>query len=156
MHVEGVGLPGHFIARAVDGPRVVLFDPFHGGRRLTIADCEELVEQATGQPFEATSDTLASTPPGPVLRRVLTNLKGVYLRQNDFVRSARVTRRILQLEPGNAPELRDLGVCLMHAGHPGEAINLLVSYLEAKPAASDAGIVRRLLKNARAEVAKWN
>src|SRR5262249_8446968 len=29
--VLGVGLPGHFIARAVDGENSVLFDPFHGG-----------------------------------------------------------------------------------------------------------------------------
>lgn len=156
MQVEGVGLPGHFIARAVEGPQVVLFDPFHLGRRLTVADCEELVEKATGQPFEASADSLASTPAGPVLRRMLSNLKSVYLRQNDFQRGARVIRRLLQLEPGNAPERRDLGVCLMHAGKPGEAIDLLQDYLDAIPRATDAAIVHRLLTIARSEVAKWN
>src|SRR6516165_5252118 len=33
LDVVGVGLPGHFIAKAVEGDEEVLFDPFHGGRR---------------------------------------------------------------------------------------------------------------------------
>ena len=52
--VAGVGLPGHFVAKAVCGGDEVLFDPFHGGRLLTGADCEVLVEQVTGTPFRAT------------------------------------------------------------------------------------------------------
>src|ERR671936_78004 len=33
LEVAGVGLPGHFIAKAVSGGGEVLFAPFHGGRR---------------------------------------------------------------------------------------------------------------------------
>src|SRR5262249_42242142 len=39
LAVEGVGLPGHFVARAVRGGEAVLFDPFHEGRLLTPAGC---------------------------------------------------------------------------------------------------------------------
>src|SRR5438552_8487835 len=35
LEVAGVGLPGHFVAKAVLDGREVLFDPFHGGRVLT-------------------------------------------------------------------------------------------------------------------------
>src|SRR5262245_22298625 len=31
ISVVGVGLPGHFVAKAVDGAREVIFDPYHGG-----------------------------------------------------------------------------------------------------------------------------
>src|SRR5713101_5501637 len=45
LQVVGVGLPGHFIAKAVAEDREVLFDPFHGGRLLTPTDCQNLVQQ---------------------------------------------------------------------------------------------------------------
>src|SRR5712692_3228647 len=35
LHVVGVGLPGHFVAKAIENGREVLFDPFHGGRPLS-------------------------------------------------------------------------------------------------------------------------
>jgi regulator of sirC expression with transglutaminase-like and TPR domain len=156
LQVEGVGLPGHFIARAVDGPQVVLFDPFNGGRALTVADCERMVEKATGGPYQAAADAFGPTPPGPTVRRMLTNLKSVYLRQGDFQRAARVTRRIMQLEPDNVAERRDLGVCLMQSGQPGAAIDLLQAYLGHSPTNADAELVRKLVVKARAEVARWN
>src|SRR3954454_20258212 len=40
--LAGVGLPGHFVVKAVDTDGEVLFDPFHGGRVLTPEDCERL------------------------------------------------------------------------------------------------------------------
>lgn len=156
LHVEGVGLPGHYIARLVRGREVALFDPFHGGNLLTVSDCEELVERATGQEFTATLDDLSGAPTGATIRRLLTNLKGVYLRQGLFPRAARVIRRILQIEPGNSLERRDLGVCLIQCGRPGPAIDQLRCYLESSPASADATLVRKLLRQARAEVAKWN
>lgn len=156
IHVEGVGLPGHFIARAVAGHEVVLFDPFYGGRIRSVSECEVVVAQATGEPYDATPDDLAATPPAAIVRRLLTNLKGVYLRQGDFPRAVRVIQRILQLEPGNAFERRDLGVCLVKSGRPGAAIDYLQSFLEAAPPANEAEPVRQILRQARAEVARWN
>ncbi len=156
LNVEGVGLPGHFVARLISGREVVLFDPFHGGKLLTVGDCEELVERATGQEFTATLDDLSGSPTGLTIRRLLTNLKGVYLRQGLFPRAARIIRRILQLEPENSLERRDLGVCLIQCGRPGPAIDQLSSYLDTSPATADAALVRKLLRQARAEVARWN
>ena len=154
--VEGIGLPGHFIARATDRAEAVYFDPFHGGQPLSIADCEHLVESVTGQPFEATTEVLVPSPPGAIVRRMLTNLKNAYARQHDLVRAARTTRRILQLEPTNALERRDLGACLVQIGCAGEAIDLLESYLNSSPNLSDADSIRKLLRKAKSEVARWN
>ena len=69
MEIAGVGLPGHFVARATAGKRAVFFDPFNGGRVLTREDCEKLVEQVTGESFAATPDSLRPLPLGPMVAR---------------------------------------------------------------------------------------
>jgi regulator of sirC expression with transglutaminase-like and TPR domain len=156
LAVEGVGLPGHFIARAVGPGGGVLFDPFHGGRLLTRGECEDLVEQVTGEPFRATPEALAAATAQAVVARLLTNLKAIYLRGGDFVRAARVIGRLRQLLPDDPLQQRDLGATLLHAGEPGRAVGHLQAYLERVPDAEDAEAVRQLLRKAQVEVARWN
>ena len=154
LPVFGVGLPGHFVAKAVHGGDEVIFDPFHGGQILTPRACESLVEQSAGVSFAATPEALAAVDAGQVATRILTNLKGAYLRRQDFARAARVIARLRQLCPGDVTQRRDLGVSLLQAGRPGRAIDELAAYLEREP--MDADAVRELLEQARAEVARWN
>src|SRR5919201_445671 len=97
LEVVGVGLPGHFVAKALGDGEEVLFDPFHGGRLLEPEQCQALVEQVTGQPFELTTEALAPAPLGLIVQRMLNNLKGAYLRGGDFPRAARVLDRLHQL-----------------------------------------------------------
>ncbi len=157
LHVVGVGLPGHFVAKAIDADGgAVLFDPFHGGQLLDPPACEGLVSAVTGQPFYATEDSLAATPPGHIVQRMLNNLKAIYLREPDFPRAARVIRRLIQLVPEDITLRRDLGVSLVHAGQPGPAIDHLNAYLAGGPNADDFDVVRGFLKEARKQVAKWN
>jgi regulator of sirC expression with transglutaminase-like and TPR domain len=156
LNVVGVGLPGHFVAKAVAEREEVLFDPFHGGRRLATSDCEHLVYQVTGQPFQATAEVLEAVPLGLILVRMLSNLKGTYLRQGDFPRAIRVIERLRQLNPEDPLQQRDLGVCLFRAAQPGRAIDHLTGYLSTLPDAADAATVRRMLKQAEGLVAQWN
>jgi regulator of sirC expression with transglutaminase-like and TPR domain len=156
LRVEGVGLPGHFVAKAVDDGREIIFDPYHGGRILNPELCEQLVARVTGVPFQATSQSLAPLPPGLFLLRMLTNLKGAYLRDRDFARAVRIIERIRQLNPADVHERRDLGVSLLNAGQPGRAIDHLEAYLSAHPDGQDAETVQQMLAQAKAAVAKWN
>jgi regulator of sirC expression with transglutaminase-like and TPR domain len=156
LDVRGVGLPGHFIVKAVEGDREILFDPFHGGRRLSPTDCEHLVQQVTGVPFQATPETLRAVPLGLLVQRMLTNLKGIYLGTGEFARAVRVLRRLCQLVPGDPLQRRDLGAALLHAGQPGKAIDALNTYLATVPDASDVAEVQQLLQQARRAVAAWN
>jgi regulator of sirC expression with transglutaminase-like and TPR domain len=156
MMVHGIGLPGHFVAKAVDGGQEVIFDPFHGGQVLTPGECELLVQQVCGQPFAATRETLQALPLGPLVRRMLTNLKTVYLRNGDFARAGRTVGRIRQLVPDDATERRDLGICLLHGGQPGRAIDLLTECLSKDPHGADAEKIEHLLKRAKIEAARWN
>jgi regulator of sirC expression with transglutaminase-like and TPR domain len=156
MAVEGVGLPGHFVVKAVAGDDELFFDPFHGGRRLTPCDCELLVQQVTGRPFEATAATLQSIPVGFMVERMLNNLKAVYLRQGDFTRAARVIGRLRQLDPDDVRLRRDLGTCWVRLGQQGRAIDHLAAYIDEAPDAEDAEVVKRLLHQARRTLAQWN
>lgn len=156
LEIVGVGLPGHFVAKAVDGDEILLFDPFHGGRRLTLEECERLVEQITGQPFRVSAAVLQAMTPGRMTQRLLTNLKGAYLRDKDFSRAVRVIERLRQLDPADLLERRDLGISLLKTGQPGPAIDHLAAYLAAIPAGPDAKTVQLLLDQAQGEVAKWN
>jgi regulator of sirC expression with transglutaminase-like and TPR domain len=157
LRVEGVGLPGHFVAKAVDDSgHDVLFDPFHGGQLLDAAGCERLIAEVTGQPFTLDEAATAATPPGLIAARMLTNLKGAYLKLGEFRRAAKVIRRLVQLDPADPGQRRDLGVSLFRAGDAGPAIGHLRNYLERVPDADDALVVREFLNRATAAVARWN
>lgn len=156
IHIEGVGLPGHFIVRASSNGEEILLDPFHGGRVLTREDCENLVRQVTGIEFEATRANLGRIPLGLMLQRMLNNLKAIYLKAEDFPRAIRVLERLRQLVPEDVQQRRDLGGVLLKAGQIGKAIDHLQAYLDAAPEADDAKIIHTLLKQARGLVAQWN
>jgi regulator of sirC expression with transglutaminase-like and TPR domain len=157
LDVVGVGLPGHFVAKSSDASgHDILFDPFHGGQFLDADGCEQLVSAVTGRPFTLTAEATVPTPPGLIAARMLNNLKGVYLRGADFGRAARVMERLVQLDPDDPVQRRDLGVSLVHADRPGRAIGHLRLYLDRVPGADDAEAVRGFLDRATAEVARWN
>lgn len=156
LEIAGVGLPGHFVVKAMRDGEEILFDPFHGGRLLTQVDCQNLVHQVTGQEFHASVESLEAVPLGYMILRMLNNLKAIYLKGQDYARAIRVMERIIQVQPGEAGQRRDLGTSLLHAGQPGKAIDHLAEYLAAFPKADDADVVRLLLKEARAYVAGLN
>jgi len=72
--IEGVNLPGHFLARHGS----VLFDPFHQGRMLGRGDCEEILRRQNQQLEEW---HLAAAGARQMLTRILANLLYVYHRQ---------------------------------------------------------------------------
>ena len=156
LNVAGVGLPGHFIAKAFERGQEVYFDPFHGGRLLSPADCEALVEQVAGTTFQATPDALSAVAVGHVVQRILTNLKGSYLRLREFAKAGRIIGRLIQLCPGDVTQRRDMGAVLLQAGRPGQAIDHLEAYLGGDPPPEDHRSVGELLGQARGEVAQWN
>ncbi|VTU01377.1 tetratricopeptide repeat family protein : Uncharacterized protein OS=Singulisphaera acidiphila (strain ATCC BAA-1392 / DSM 18658 / VKM B-2454 / MOB10) GN=Sinac_5030 PE=4 SV=1: Transglut_core2: TPR_9 [Gemmataceae bacterium] len=157
LNVVGVGLPGHFVAKAVDDSgREVIFDPFNGGQFLDTDACEAVVSAITGRQFEATPEALAATPPGAFVLRMLNNLKTAYIADRSHLRAARVARRLTQLLPHDPDQRRDLGLLLVQADRCGAAVNHLRHYVAAVPDADDAPEVRKVLSRALSDVAKWN
>ena len=156
IHIDGVGLPGHFIVRATSNGDEVLLDPFHGGRVLTRQDCENVVRQVTGIEFEATQANLGAIPLGLMVQRMLNNLKTIYLKAEDFPRAIRVMERLRQLKPEDVQQRRDLAGALLRVGEPGKAVDHFHAYLAAASEADDADAVRGLLREALRRVAERN
>jgi regulator of sirC expression with transglutaminase-like and TPR domain len=156
LNLVGVGLPGHFIVKAIDDSQEVLIDPFHGGRILSLGDCENLVHQTTGVAFEATALALQPMPLGLIVQRMLGNLKAIYLQAEDWPRCIRTLERLRVLMPEDVVLRRDLGICLLRHGQPGKAIGHLRSYVGKVPEAGDVKQVEQLLRDAIKLVARWN
>lgn len=76
MQIDGINLPGHFIARY----ERILFDPFHGGRILSRADCEAILAR---QQLKTQSSYFAPATPRLVFMRMLANLVFVFERTGD-------------------------------------------------------------------------
>lgn len=66
--IYGMSLPGHFLARHED----VIFDPFHGGRPVSLEECSALLAQ---QNLSLAPHHLAPASPRQILLRMLTNLR---------------------------------------------------------------------------------
>lgn len=156
LKIAGLGLPGHFVVKAMDDSDEVIFDPFHGGRLLEPDECEQMIRQVTGQPFRLSPETLKPALPGTIIVRLLVNLKAVYLRADDYPRLIRVTERLRQLMPNDMSQRRDLGTTLLQIGQPGKSIDHLEACLAADPAGPEADALRDLLDQAKGQVAKWN
>jgi regulator of sirC expression with transglutaminase-like and TPR domain len=123
---------------------------------LSLADCETLVQQATGQQLETFGLALEPIPLGRMLQRMLNNLKAIYVKNEDWPRAIRIMERLRQLGPQDVVLRRDLGMCYLRHGQPGKSIDHFRAYVEAASDADDVEAVRRLLSSAIQAVAQWN
>jgi len=92
LKVDGINLPGHFIARHGG----VLFDPFHKGRILTGADCEEILAR---QKLKLRASYLEAASPRQILLRLLANLLYVYDLRGEQEKHRHVKAWVKALSP---------------------------------------------------------
>jgi regulator of sirC expression with transglutaminase-like and TPR domain len=83
MKIDGINLPGHFIARHGD----LFFDPFHGGRILKREDLRSILSR---QGIELKESHLQPASPRQFLMRILANLLYVYDLDGDTERHGMV------------------------------------------------------------------
>src|SRR5262249_44265104 len=95
---------------------------------------------------------LAPASKKDILVRMLRNLKGIYLQQNDFPRALAAIDRILLVAPDLALELRDRGAVHQRLGHLQAALQDFRRYLELAPAAEDAEEVRTVMSRMMARL----
>ncbi len=145
---EGVGLPGHFIVRALEAEGEVLLDPFNGGVRLTVAECQERVREQYGASVPFRPHYLDATSKRAILARMLRNLKSVHLRQSDPLRALRAVETLLVVEPDVPTEIRDRGLLRLRLGDLRGALEDLSRYLLSNPERDEA----EPLANLRARV----
>lgn len=145
---DGVGFPGHFLAR-VGGPDGALVDPFFGGRIVTPPVLDELARRTLGGGGRVRPEHLAATGARAIAARMLTNLTGIHESRGDHASALVVCDRLVDLT-GSVEVRRDRARHALSLGARGAALDDLAAYLDARPRAADAAEVRALLAKARA------
>lgn len=134
--LEGVGFPGHFLVRHGHHPEILL-DPFHRGCLVTMQDCAALLRRITRGRIPFSRSLLRPSSPRQILLRILNNLRGTYLSNDQIDRALSVVDRMLLLCPDDACFLRDRGILRLKAGYVDDGVRDLECYLEAEPDAPD-------------------
>lgn len=87
MQIEGVNLPGHFLARHDD----ILFDPFEGGRIMTLSECTKILAR---QNLTFSPEHLELASARIMFRRMLTNLLYIFQNNGDEPKSLKLAEWI--------------------------------------------------------------
>lgn len=88
LPIDGIGLPGHFVAKYNTPHDAVFFDPFNEGRVLTPEACVEMVK-GFGIKFE--ESFLLPVTHREILIRMLHNLVMIYNRTHDTEKAEQLT-----------------------------------------------------------------
>jgi regulator of sirC expression with transglutaminase-like and TPR domain len=154
--VDGIGLPGHFIAAArVDGEQVLL-DPFNGGALLTAEACQELVTRALGRPVELEPAHFSPVTNRQILIRMLTNLKAIYWQAKKWEKAVSVIDRLVAVAPEAGAELRDRGLAWSRLGETQRGLADWERYLREFPNAPDHERVKEEFRRVRQNLARLN
>lgn len=156
LAIEGIGLPGHFIAGARLDDSQILLDPFNGGALVTPEECEELVGSVVGRPVTLRPEHYAPMSGRQLLTRMLANLKGAYWRRQEWDRVVGAIDRLLVLDPKAAGEWRDRGVAWSNLGEVRRGLGDWERYLTEFPDAEDHETVKGHLRRARQKLAQLN
>ena len=156
LQIEGIGLPGHFIAGARLGDSQMLLDPFNGGALVTPEECEELVGGVLGRKVTLQAEHYAPVTGRQIVTRMLANLKGAYWRREQWDRVVGAIDRLLVLDPKAAGEWRDRGVAWSNLGEVRRGLGDWERYLTEFPDAEDHETVKGHLRRARQKLAQLN
>jgi len=132
LSLIGVGFPGHFLVKTQGETPVHLLDPFRGGVELDVDDLEQLLREA-GAPSADLVQSLRAVDNRTILRRLLANLRQVYLVRNETERALAAVERLLLLDPDAPQELYECGLLCGRLGRYPEAIAALERLAEVAP-----------------------
>jgi len=128
---EGVGLPGHFIARIRLEGEDRLIDVFERGRTLSEADCRKLVREFNG--FEWDARYLDAQSASAIIERMLRNLIRVANDKRDLEAALRYTRTVLALRPDSADDRLFKAVICYSTGRTTEGLAEVEWLLDKQP-----------------------
>ena len=146
----GIGMPGHFLIRPNFEDAGIFVDAFNQGEILFPEDCETRLQQVYQQPVKLDPAFLAPISNRQILVRMLTNLKFIYVNNNNYEKALQVINSLLILLPDSETELRDRGLLYYQMGDGEHAIVDLETYLKLSPNAQDAPAIYQLLEQIRA------
>ncbi len=141
----GVGMPGHFLVRPLVEDMAIFVDGYHKGEILFEEDCRDRLKAMYGNEARLLPHHLEVIGNKAFLARMLTNLKMIYLQQQDIPRTLAAIDRILLLIPDSLQERRDRGLIYYQTGRLPEARDDLKYYLRNHPDAQDAFVLQQVI-----------
>ncbi|MBI4220950.1 MAG: transglutaminase family protein [Chloroflexi bacterium] len=148
LRLRGIGFPGHFVVRSGEGQAEIYVDCFDRGGLLTRRECATLTRNSLG-PGADVERHLEPYSNRAILRRALTNLKSIYLKQGDFPKALAAAERIKLLEPNLWDNLADLAKIHARLGQFEAAAEMLAQYVEQAPESNDLASARETLRQLR-------
>ncbi|MGH7872125.1 MAG: SirB1 family protein [Candidatus Binatia bacterium] len=142
LALDGVGFPGHFLVKCTASREEIVIDPFAGGEVRSRKDLAEMTRQLYGDKVLFQPEFLKAVTKKQILQRMLANLKAIYGKKNDLVKSLTVLDRLIILDPAAKVDLRDRGAVYLRLECFSQARADFESYLHLAPEADDAASIR--------------
>jgi len=155
LNIAGIGFPGHFLLKlnlaTDDQSEDVIIDPF-AGQVLSIDDCKDLLAVSSGNTLPFKREFLNSISKRAILRRMLGNLKNIYMNKNDYVQALSLCDRLLLLDKDSVQDRIDRAGVLEKLECYEPAAKDLEQLLSLNPAIQGAQAVERKIVELRAQV----
>ena len=158
LDVKGISFPGHFLMKLSVQSGEIVLDPVNGAS-LSREDLEERLEPYFSQNAERDaplSAYLQEAEPREILVRMLRNLKSLYFERAEWELALGVQQRLVILLPEDVAERRDRGMAYANLECPQAALKDLEEYLDRRPHAQDAGMLRQMLPALREAAGRLN
>lgn len=154
LRLEGVSFPGHFLVKVAGEGADIVIDPYHGGEIVGMEQLAKMLYALYDGKVPFHPDFLAPATKTQILKRMLNNLKVIYLKQNNWAKGLEVVDRLVILDPGSAEDLRDRGLMYAQMECFRQALEDLQSYLRLAPGARDEQEVREQIGDLVKQVAQ--
>lgn len=147
LDIKGISFPGHFIVKLPLEEGDLVLDPFADGIALDQNELEiRLNHFPENQQHNWDMEQLLSAATNKeILTRILRNLKGIYMDNEDFERALTVISFILLVTPDSILEIRERAYVYDRLDCFQAAINDYQHYLTMTPNADDVTLVQARL-----------
>ena len=146
LRLYGVGFPGHFLVKYQEGDEEIVIDAFNNGEVLTHENLEQLLQHLYGGRIAFDPAYVAAIPKKQILRRMLNNLKNLYLQTDEHLKSLAVLEQLIILDPSSEADIRDRGLLYLKLECFIQAAGDLENYLMMAPGADDLKAIRAQLE----------
>ena len=149
LSLAGVGFPGHFLVKYEDDAVEILIDVFNGGEIRAREDLERMLQQLYRGQVSYQAGFIAALGKRDILRRMLNNLKWIYLERGEPLKTLSVLDHLVILDPRSASEIRDRGLLYVTLECYAQALDDLESYLRLAPTADDVAMIKSQIESVR-------
>jgi len=157
LRLHGINFPAHFLVGLALPRGAAIIDVFARGATLDAEDLRRRLRTSTSiAPAQPLENFLRPIGGRDVLARMLRNLKGIHVRNEEWPLLLEVQNRLVALLPDNAEERRDRALAFDKLECPRAAADDLSAYLAMQPRPPDAQAVRRRLRQLQQAVKQLN